>query len=59
MEGLVWMLLFIAVLCCVLYFVVKAAVRDGILEARRAAGQEEPGPEAPGSQSGENKKEGG
>ena len=39
MEGLVWLLISVAVLCCALYFVVKAAVRDGILEARRLAGQ--------------------
>jgi len=40
MEPLVvWLLIFV-VFFCVLYFIVKAAVRDGILAARQAQREE-------------------
>lgn len=41
MEWLVWIVLFIFILACVLYFVVKAAVRDGMLAYDRIKRQEE------------------
>ena len=41
MEWLVWIVLFIFILACVLYFVVKAAVRDGMLAYDQIKRQEE------------------
>ena len=41
MEWLVWTVLFIFILACVLYFVVKAAVRDGMLAYDQIKRQEE------------------
>ena len=47
MEPLVvWLLIFV-VFFCVLYFIVKAAVRDGILAARQAQREEPPQQDAP------------
>lgn len=47
MEPLVaWLLIFV-VFFCVLYFTVKAAVRDGILAARQAQREEPPQQDAP------------
>ena len=47
MEPLVvWLLIFV-VFFCVLYFTVKAAVRDGILAARQAQREEQPQQDAP------------
>lgn len=42
----VWLLIFV-VFFCVLYFTVKAAVRDGILAARQAQREEQPQQDAP------------
>ncbi len=41
MEWLVWMVLFIFILACVLYFIIKAAVRDGMLAYDQIKRQEE------------------
>ncbi len=41
MEWLVWMVLFIFILACVLYFIIKAAVRDGMLAYDQIKHQEE------------------
>ena len=47
MEPLVvWLLIFV-VFFCMLYFTVKAAVRDGILAARQAQREEPPQQDAP------------
>lgn len=61
MEWLVWIVLFIFILACVLYFVVKAAVRDGMLAYDRIKRQEEQAGEQGQSQSNEkaNEKEDG
>ena len=61
MEWLVWIVLFIFILACVLYFVVKAAVRDGMLAYDRIKRQEEQAGEQEQSQPNEkaNEKEDG
>ena len=41
MEWFVWMVLFIFILACVLYFIIKAAVRDGMLAYDQIKRQEE------------------
>lgn len=52
MEPLVvWLLIFV-VFFCVLYFTVKAAVRDGILAARQAQREEPPQQDAPNEKKG-------
>ena len=47
MENLVVCLLILVVFFCVLYFTVKAAVRDGILAAPHAQREEPPQQDAP------------
>lgn len=41
METFIWMIFFIFLLACVFYFIIKAAVRDGMLAYDQIKRQEE------------------
>lgn len=48
MENFGWSLLLWIIILCVLYFLIKAAVRDGMLEYDKLRRQQENPPEQPG-----------